>query len=244
MDHTSANLWAQWIILRLLQMRIFSTFGGRPSEDTTIVPRKLVSEVRPRRNPHHCDLKVSTCQTKVLLPPVPTTVGSTLMVLAILTRGFTLGLRRNSGADRTHEILHSTYFLVLILTSLAAGNAWHSARQRWRANLKSLANGETKTGSGPESPGAGLQVYTTLPLSAEELHQTGLEHVAALEARAVELGKGLGLSGRDEVLAAIRDSAGKITPQEAVGRALAAVRRAEERGNLSSSPPPFRRPAT
>jgi len=74
-----------------------------------------------------------------------------------------------------------------------------------------------------------IQVFTTLPLSAEELHQTGLDHVASLEARAVELGKSLGLSGRDEVLTAIRDSAGKITPEEAVSRALAAVRRAEER---------------
>jgi uncharacterized protein (DUF885 family) len=76
-----------------------------------------------------------------------------------------------------------------------------------------------------------IQVYTTLPLTAEELHQTGLDHVAVLEARAVELGKGLGLSGRDEVLAAIRDSAGKIAPEEAVGRALAAVRRAEEQAH-------------
>jgi len=73
-----------------------------------------------------------------------------------------------------------------------------------------------------------IRVYTTLPLSAEELHQTGLDHVAALEARAVELGKGLGLSGRDEVFAAIRDSAGKIAPEEAIARALTAVRRAEE----------------
>jgi uncharacterized protein (DUF885 family) len=74
-----------------------------------------------------------------------------------------------------------------------------------------------------------IRVYTTLPLSAEELHQTGLDHVAALEARAAGLGKGLGLSGLDEVLAAIRDSAGKIAPEEAVARALTAVRRAEER---------------
>ena len=74
-----------------------------------------------------------------------------------------------------------------------------------------------------------IKVYTTLPLSAEELHQTGLDHVAALEARAAELGKGLGLSGLDEVLAAIRDSAGKIAPEEAIARALTAVRRAEER---------------
>ena len=74
-----------------------------------------------------------------------------------------------------------------------------------------------------------IQVYTTLPLTAEELHQTGLDHVAALEARAVELGKDLGLSGLDEVLAAIRDSAGQLAPEEAVSRALAAVRRAEAR---------------
>jgi uncharacterized protein (DUF885 family) len=74
-----------------------------------------------------------------------------------------------------------------------------------------------------------IRVYTTLPLSAEELHQTGLDHVAALEARAAELGQGLGLSGLDEVFAAMRDSAGKIAPEEAIARALTAVRRAEER---------------
>jgi uncharacterized protein (DUF885 family) len=72
-----------------------------------------------------------------------------------------------------------------------------------------------------------IQVYTTLPLSAAELHQTGLDHVAALEARAVELGRAIGLYGRDEVLAAIRDSAGKIAPEEAIRAAVAAVRRAE-----------------
>jgi uncharacterized protein (DUF885 family) len=74
-----------------------------------------------------------------------------------------------------------------------------------------------------------VRIYTTLPLSAQELHETGLEHVAALEARAVELGRGLGLSGLAEVAAAIRESAGKISPQDAVAQALAAVRRAEER---------------
>jgi uncharacterized protein (DUF885 family) len=74
-----------------------------------------------------------------------------------------------------------------------------------------------------------IRIYTTLPLSAEELHQTGLEHVAELEARAVELGISLGLTGREEVFAALRESAGRIPPDEAVRRALAAVRRAEER---------------
>ncbi len=74
-----------------------------------------------------------------------------------------------------------------------------------------------------------IRRYTTLPLTARELHQTGLDHVAALEARAVELGKRIGLSGRDEVLAAIRNSAGQEAPEESVARALAAVRRAEAR---------------
>jgi len=96
------------------------------------------------------------------------------------------------------------------------------ARPAERAGLKWLPDGDADYARA-------IQVYTTLPLSAEELHKTGLDHVAALEARAVELGQRLGLSGRDEVLAAIRESAGKIAPDEAVSAALAAVRRAEER---------------
>jgi uncharacterized protein (DUF885 family) len=74
-----------------------------------------------------------------------------------------------------------------------------------------------------------ISVYTTLPLRPEELHQTGLDHIAALEARAVELGAGLGLSGLDAVLAAVRDSAGQIPPAEAIRQATIAVRRAEAR---------------
>jgi len=74
-----------------------------------------------------------------------------------------------------------------------------------------------------------IRVYTTLPLTAGELHQTGLDHVAALEERAVKLGAVLGLAGLDEVFAAVRDSAGKIRPEEAIRQALAIVRRAEER---------------
>jgi uncharacterized protein (DUF885 family) len=94
------------------------------------------------------------------------------------------------------------------------------ARPAEHAGLRWLPSGEADYARA-------IRLYTTLPLTAEELHQTGLDHVAALEARAVELGKGLGLSGRDEVLAAIRDSAGKLSPEEAISRALAAVRRAE-----------------
>jgi len=74
-----------------------------------------------------------------------------------------------------------------------------------------------------------VRVYTTLPLHPEELHQTGLDHVVALEAGAVELGAGLGLSGLDEVFAALRDSAGKMAPAQAIREASVAVKRAEAR---------------
>jgi len=74
-----------------------------------------------------------------------------------------------------------------------------------------------------------VRIYTTLPLRPEELHQTGLDHVAALEARAVELGAGLGLSGLDEVFAALRNSAGQIPPAESIREAAGAVKRAEAR---------------
>jgi uncharacterized protein (DUF885 family) len=74
-----------------------------------------------------------------------------------------------------------------------------------------------------------IRIYTTLPLRPEELHQTGLDQIAALEARAVTLGAGLGLSGLDEVFAAVRASAGKLPPAEAIRQAVIAVRRAEAR---------------
>jgi uncharacterized protein (DUF885 family) len=94
-------------------------------------------------------------------------------------------------------------------------------RSSEHAGLRWLPNGDTDYARA-------IRVYTTLPLSAEDLHQTGLEHVEALEARAVKLGARLGLSGRDEVFAALRESSATIPPEEAVRRALAAVRRAEE----------------
>ena len=82
---------------------------------------------------------------------------------------------------------------------------------------------------GQEDYARAVRSYTTLPLHPEQLHQTGLDHIAVLEARAVELGAGLGLSGLDEVLGALRDSAGKISPAEAIREAAVAVKRAEAR---------------
>jgi uncharacterized protein (DUF885 family) len=96
------------------------------------------------------------------------------------------------------------------------------ARPAARAGLVHLPGGR-------DDYARAVRIYTTLPLSAGQLHQTGLDHIAALEARAVELGAGLGLSGLDEVFAAVRDSAGKIPPEQAIDQARFAVRRAEAR---------------
>src|SRR5215472_11497810 len=101
-----------------------------------------------------------------------------------------------------------------------------------RAGLVWLPGGE-------EDYARAIRIFTTLPRSPEELYQTGLDQVAALEARAERLGAGLGLSGRDEAFAALRDSAGKITAEEAIRQAVAAVRRAEARaGELFPQPLP------
>jgi uncharacterized protein (DUF885 family) len=96
------------------------------------------------------------------------------------------------------------------------------ARPSEQAGLVHLPGGE-------EDYARAVRIYTTLPLHPAQLHQTGLDHIAALEARAVELGAGLGLSGLDEVFDALRDSAGKISPAEAIREAAVAVRRAEAR---------------
>jgi len=119
----------------------------------------------------------------------------------------------------------------------AAEEVVHPALARWAATVRELlprARPPERAGlvclpGGEEDYARAIRIFTTLPLSAGELHQTGLEQIAALEARAVELGAGLGLSGLDEVFAALRDSAGKLPPEEAMRRAAGAVKRAEAR---------------
>jgi len=119
----------------------------------------------------------------------------------------------------------------------AATEVLRPALARWVATVRELlpqARPSAEAGlahlpGGREDYARAVRIFTTLPLSPEELHQTGLDHVALLEARAVELGARLGLSGRDEVFAAIRGSAGQISPAEAIRQATVAVRRAEAR---------------
>ena len=129
----------------------------------------------------------------------------------------------------------------------AAEEVVHPALARWVATVKELlprARPSERAGlvylpGGEEDYARAVRIATTLPLSPGELHQTGLDHIAALEARAVELGAGLGLSGLDEVFAALRNSAGRIPPEEAMRRAADAVNRAEARaGEFFPAPLP------
>lgn len=129
----------------------------------------------------------------------------------------------------------------------AAFEVVHPALGRWVAVVRELlprARPATQPGlawlpGGAEDYARAVRIYTTLPLSPQELHQTGLDQLRALEDRAVELGAGLGLRGFGEVLDALRDSAGKIPAEQAVQQALAAVRRAEARaGELFPGPLP------
>ncbi len=84
-----------------------------------------------------------------------------------------------------------------------------------------------------------IEIHTTLSLSAEELHETGLEEVDRLEERCRRLGHELGLEDLSAVHAAMRSSAGNTDPRQSMADALVAVRRAESRaGEVFPEPLP------
>ena len=83
--------------------------------------------------------------------------------------------------------------------------------------------------AGAEDYARAILVHTTLPLTAEELHRTGLEQIEVLEARAREVGAQLGLNSLEEVRAAARSATSSRTPEAAMEEAVRAVRRAEAR---------------
>ena len=108
---------------------------------------------------------------------------------------------------------------------------------RWRDQLRDLrpqARPDEQAGIG-HLPGGeadyetAIAVHTTMPLTAAELHQIGLDRVAELEQRATELGATIGLADLAAVRQAIRASTSALDPADALDAAQAAVRRAEQR---------------
>ncbi len=83
-----------------------------------------------------------------------------------------------------------------------------------------------------------IRVNTTLALTPEELHRRGLEEVARLEQRCLELGAAIGLSDLGSVHRALRASSAATDPSRAIAAAEAAVRRAEARMGEVFPPPP------
>ena len=118
-----------------------------------------------------------------------------------------------------------------------AADVIRPALSRWVATVRELlpqARSSAQAGlvnlpGGAQDYARAIRIYTTLPLKPEELHQTGLDITAELEARALDLGRDLGLNSLAEVFAALRDSAGQISPEEAIRQATVAIRRAEAR---------------
>lgn len=84
---------------------------------------------------------------------------------------------------------------------------------------------------------AAIQINTTLPLTANELHQDGLEEVERLEARAMQLGSTIGLRDLEAVHRAVLAASGSREASAAIDAAQQAVRRAEEAVPAVISPP-------
>jgi uncharacterized protein (DUF885 family) len=123
----------------------------------------------------------------------------------------------------------------------------HPALARWVETIRDLlpqARSSEQAGlihlpGGEEDYARAIRISTTLSLSPQELCQTGLRQLEALESRAVELGAKLGLPDLNAVYAALLESSGKLSPDQAMREAAAAVKRAEARaGEFFPAPLP------
>jgi uncharacterized protein (DUF885 family) len=123
----------------------------------------------------------------------------------------------------------------------------HPALARWVETIRELlpqARSSEQAGlihlpGGEEDYARAIRISTTLSLSPQELRQTGLRQLEALESRAVELGAKLGLPDLNAVYAALLESSGKLSPDQAMREAAAAVKRAEARaGEFFPAPLP------
>lgn len=123
------------------------------------------------------------------------------------------------------------------------------ALREWRdllAELRPVARDDDRPGLGALPDGAELYrrciaVHTTLGHSPEELHEIGLTAVGDLEARALELGRTVGLPDLPAIIAAVRASGTDADPQQSLVAARGAVVRAEARA-AEMMPPPLPAP--
>jgi uncharacterized protein (DUF885 family) len=118
-------------------------------------------------------------------------------------------------------------------------NAWRDVL----VELQPLARDDDHAGVGALPGGAELYerciaVHTTLPYTADRLHQVGRAAVAELEARAIELGRSIGLPNLDAVRAAVRASSAQTEATAALESAREAIKRAEARA-VEIMPPPL-----
>jgi uncharacterized protein (DUF885 family) len=117
-------------------------------------------------------------------------------------------------------------------------NAWRDVL----VELQPLARDDDHAGVGALPGGAELYerciaVHTTLPYTADRLHQVGRAAVAELEARAIELGRSIGLPNLDAVRAAVRASSAQTEATAALESAREAIKRAEARAAEIMPPP-------
>lgn len=112
------------------------------------------------------------------------------------------------------------------------------ALARWRAvladELLPTARPETAAGlthlpGGDGDYARAVRVHTTLDLTPDELHRRGVDEIAELEQRALQLGAKIGLNDLASIQQALRASAGDLDPDTAIAAATDAVRRAESR---------------
>ncbi|MHB1930562.1 MAG: DUF885 domain-containing protein, partial [Acidimicrobiales bacterium] len=104
------------------------------------------------------------------------------------------------------------------------------ARSEDRAGLVHLTGGEADYDRA-------VRAHTTLPLTAGELHRTGIEELRRLEDRCLELGAAIGLQDLPSIHRAMRGAAAAASPDEAMASAVEAVRRAEGRAGEVFPPP-------
>jgi uncharacterized protein (DUF885 family) len=120
-----------------------------------------------------------------------------------------------------------------------AADGISAAIGRWAAALRGLrpharpddAVGVNTLPGGAADYERAIAVHTSLPFSADELHRIGLDEVARLEERALELGAKIGLADLDVVRKASRASTSALEPAAALAAAVDAVRRAEARAH-------------